>query len=357
MDKRGSDNLKIALITTWHTRCGVATYSENLVKALAEQGITVYVVRVSRFGQKAQESLLNVVQQIPVDKIDLIHCQHEYGIFQGLEQEFYVTLKALKKPIITTMHAVGVKLDTDSGVATASDRVVVHNKFCAKRLGYKNTVIIPHGTSLHEVVPMEKAKNSLGLQPEAPIVGYLGFISEMKGLEVLVEAMTKVSNAGLLIAGGWHTETFTPYMANIKQRSLELLPNRCQWLGYVPDERLPVVYGAIDILCYCSRFATESGALLMGLAHGRPTIASRLPPFREKEKQGALITFRDVSDLTRKIKLLLKDDVLRHKLEEGAKKWAYENRWEVVAEKHIKLYIEVSKKTSGLDQRMNCEKP
>lgn len=345
MGKRSAD-LNVAMVSTWHCKCGVATYSENLVNALAKQGVTIYVVRVPRFGQKTQESLLNVVQQIPVNKIDCVHIQHEYGIFQGFEQPFYSALKAIRKPLITTMHAVGVRLDTDSGIATMSDRVVVHNKFCTNRFGYpKKTVVIPHGASLHETDPPEKAKISLGLQPEAPIVGYCGYISEYKGLEVLVEAMTKVRNVGLLIAGGWHTDTLTPYMASLKQRSFELLPNRCQWLGYIPDGRLPVVYGAMDVLCYCSRFSTESGALLMGLSYGRPTIASSIPPFKEKEKQGALITFRGIKDLTRKIKQLLKDEDLRLKLAEGARRYVESVKWyPTIAERHISLYQDVIKR-------------
>jgi glycosyltransferase involved in cell wall biosynthesis len=331
------DGLRVAMVTPWHVRCGIATYSENLVKALAEQGTTIYVVRLSRFGQKVQDSLLNVVQQIPVDKIDLIHIQHEYGIFQGLEREFYVALKSLGKPLITTMHAVGVRVDTDIGIATTSDQVVVHNKFCADRLGYKST-IIPHGAVPSKTMEVEKAKLSFGIDPRTPIVGYVGFISNYKGLELLIEAITKVPKAALLIAGGWHTETDTPYIMTLKQKSLEVLPSRCQWVGYIPDERLSAAYGAMDVVVYPSRYATESGALIMALGYGKAVLASNIEPFKEKEKVGALMTFKGVRDLTRKIKRLLKDEELRRQLEEGAKKYCEETSWNKIAEKHIALY-------------------
>jgi len=128
---------------------------------------------------------------------------------------------------------------------------------------------------------------------------------------------------------------------NLKKWSLKVLPGRCQWLGYVPEERLSIVYGAFNILCYTSRYATESGALLMGLSHGKATIASNVPPFKEKEKKGALITFKSVKDLRRKIKWLLKDEDSRRKLEEGARKWAAANNWSNIARKHIELYKQV----------------
>ncbi|GAG96742.1 unnamed protein product, partial [marine sediment metagenome] len=256
--------------------------------------------------------------------------------------QFYLNLKALGKPLVTTIHAVGIRLGIDAGVASTSDRVIVHNEYCAKRFGYpEKTVIIPHGTTPSETMDAEKAKKSFGIDPRIPIIGYLGFIGQAKGLETLIEAMVKVPKAALLIAGGWHTETETSYMATLKQRSLDLLPSRCQWIGYVPDERLSAAYSSMDIVVYPSRWISESGALLMALSHSKAVIASHLPPTREKAKLGALMTFKGVKDLTRKIKRLLKDEELRKSLEEGAKKFVEKRTWSKVAQLHIKLYEEV----------------
>jgi len=331
--------LKIAVVTPWLVKCGIFTYSKKLIDALAEQGVDVYVVRLSRFGRKTPESLHNLVQRIPVDKIDLIHIQHEYGLYQLLEQQFYLDLKALGKPLVTTMHAVGVRKGIDAGVASMSDRVVVHNEYCARMFGYpEKTVIIPHGASPAETMDAEKAKKSWGIDPRVPIVGYCGFISEYKNLPVLIEAMVKVPKAALLIGGGFHTEADTPYMSGLKQKSLDLLPGRCQWIGYVPDDRLSAAYSSMSIVVYPSLFATESGALLMALSHGKAVLASRIAPFKEKEKLGALMTFKDVNDLTRKIKRLLKDEMLRKSLEEGAREYVKSVEWSKIAGKHIELY-------------------
>jgi len=331
--------LKIVVVTPWMVKCGIYTYSEKLINALAEQGVDVYVVRLSRFGRKTPELLHNLVQRIPADKIDLIHVQHEYGLYQMLEQQFYLDLKALGKPLVTTMHAVGVRRGIDAGVASTSDRVIVHNDYCAKMFGYpEKTVIIAHGASPSETMEVENAKKSYGIDPRIPIVGYCGFISEHKGLETLIEAMVNVPRSALLCAGGYHTETDTPYISSLRQRSLELLPSRCHWTGYVPDERLPAAYGAMDIVCYPSRFATESGALLMALSHGKAVLASRIAPFKEKEKLGALMTFKGVNDLTRRIKRLLKDEELRKSLEEGARDYVKSVDWPRIADKHIELY-------------------
>jgi len=342
--------LNLGMMTTWKVRCGIATYSENLVNALAEQGVNVYVVRVSRFGMKTPELLKNDVDKIPkdgdapTDKIDVIHVQHEYGIYQGLEPNLYLALKSLHKPIVTTMHSTGVRTEIDDAIARSSDRVIVHNKYCLNRFGYPATVI-PHGALSSKPLRSDEAKKTWGIDARTPIVGYCGFISSYKGIEQLVEAMVKVPNVALLIAGGWHVEQETEYITHLKNMSFQALPNRCQWLGFVPDEKLAAVYGAMDIVVYPSRFATESGALIMALSHGKAVLASAIAPFKEKEKAGALMTFKDIKDLTRKIKRLLQDEKLRRSLEEEAKKYVNSVSWTVVAEKHIQLYRELLNKT------------
>jgi len=338
--------VKIAMITPWgkNTRCGIRTYSENLSYALAELGIDVYIVRWPRFGQRSVELIQNcVVDNIPIDKVDLIHVQHEYGLFQpNLEEAFYSAIRQLGKPIVTTMHATGIFV-TDRIVAEASDAVIVHNEYMAKRFSGQSFIIL-HGCKPTNCPPEEVCKRSLGIDPRVPIVGYLGFISPAKGLELLIEAMTRVKTAALLIGGGWFVGDETNYIAKLKQWSLEALPGRCQWLGYVPDDRLHYVYGASSIIVYPSHHITESGALLNAISHGKAVIASRLPPTIEKEKRGALITFEDVDDLVEKIKWLLSDNDARRRLEEGAKKYAEEHSWEKVAEKHKSLFEKIIKR-------------
>jgi glycosyltransferase involved in cell wall biosynthesis len=332
--------LKIAMVSSWACRCGIASYSRDLSYALAQEGVEVYIVRLPRFGTKNAEIMRNIAERIPLDTIDLIHVQEEYGLYQGLDVTFYNLLKQLKKPVVTTMHSAGM-WEVDEVIAQVSSKVIVHNEFCRSRFEYPNTVIIPHGATPSKTTPVGTAKKSVGVDPRIPIVGYLGFISSYKGIETIIEAMRNIEDAGLLIAGGWFTEKDTEYMYRLKEASFKALPNRVQWLGFVPDEKLPNVYGAMDVLVYPSRFATESGALITALSYGKAVISSDLSPFKEKEKLGALMTFENAKDLEEKIKFLLKDADARRKLEEAAMKYATSTSWSVVAKQHIKLYQEV----------------
>jgi glycosyltransferase involved in cell wall biosynthesis len=332
--------LKVAMVSPFFARCGIATYSEALSNALGEAGCDVYGVRVPRFGRKYPEIFQDIVERIPVKDVDLVHVQHEYGLWQNHEPVFYKILAQLGKPTVTTMHAIG-NYQVDPLVSAGSDKVVVHNEFCARKFPYP-TVIIPHGCKPVECPPMDQCKKGYGIHPDAFIVGYCGFISPYKGIETLIDASTKLKNVGLLIAGGWHTTgSETEYIAKVKKHSLDVLEGRCQWIGYVPDDMLSTAYGAMNVVAYPSVWATESGALLTAVSHGKAVVASNVAPFREKEKLGALMTFKNVGDLARKIKRLMKDERLRSKLEVGARKYAEDNSWLKVAKKHITLYEQV----------------
>ena len=337
--------MKVAMIAPWKVRCGIYTYTAKLAPALADLGVDVYIVRLPRFGKKTPDLLQLVAARIPRDKVDLIHVQHEYGLYQNLEGGFYAALKLAGKPVVTTMHAVG-KWDTDRVVAQVSRKVIVHNRFCARRFGHPSE-IIPHGTDPTETPTAEESKRLWGIPPEAPVVGYCGFISSYKGVEFLIEAMKKVPKVALVIAGGWHVGPDTEYILQMKQRSLSTLAGRIKWLGWVPEDRLAAAYGAMDILVYPSRYSTESGALLNAISHGKAVLASRITPFVEKEKQGAVMTFKNRADMPRKIKKLLKSPDLRAKLEEGAKRYAEEHAWPQVAADHVNLYKEVLDAAEG----------
>ncbi|GAH09606.1 unnamed protein product, partial [marine sediment metagenome] len=180
--------MKIAMVTSWACRCGIFTYSEQLSYALTrqkdsrEEDVEVYIVRLPRFGNKYPKTMENVANSVPKDA-EIISVQHEYGLYKNLEYDFYAALKSLGKPIVTTMHAVG-NFTADQIISVLSNEIIVHNEFCKKRFNYPCR-IIPHGCDPTNPMDRREAKKALAIPPEVPIVGYIGFISNYKGLETL----------------------------------------------------------------------------------------------------------------------------------------------------------------------------
>ena len=309
----------------------LATYTENLTRALAKYGVETYIVRLNRFGSKTADYLEHLAtRRIP--KVPLLHIQHEYGLFETREAVFYQALKMIhpEVKIVTTVHGIGMK-QQDEVIARFSDLVIVHNQY-QKRLFEWPCEVIPHGVQPRKPIEREKAKKLMGLEGEK-VVGCFGFIAPHKGIEDLLYAASKLRDVKFLVAGGYHVEAETGYMARLKREAA----SNVIWTGYVEDADLPKIFGCMDLCVYPSRFVSESGALLTIIGFGKALIARDLPPNREKP----VMLFKTREDLVDRIREVLDDEDLRLKLEEGSRQYAQANSWMKVAEQHIKNYRKI----------------
>ena len=97
--------MNIVLVSTYKTDCGIATYTENLAKALKADGHSVYVfaeltktkklpstetdecgITIFRSWHRqmvygAQLGLRSIVKSLEKSKPDVVHISHEFGIF------------------------------------------------------------------------------------------------------------------------------------------------------------------------------------------------------------------------------------------------------------------------------------
>jgi len=326
--------MRIAMITTWKpARCGVATYSENLCEALSERGVEIDVVRMNRLGIKEPPYLEYLAKKIPED-VDLCHVQHEYGLFQSLEKHFYTTYRALHTvPLVTTMHSAGFFFQIDMTVFMHSDAIIVHNQFMADQLPFKS-VIIPHGVPKIETLPREEAKEKLGIDPEVKTVGFFGFISPNKNVEDLLRACHG-TDVTCILAGGFPVDRETTYMRFLRQ----LAPPNTVFTGYVKDEELPAVLGAMDVVVHPGKVVTESGSILTAIGAGKPVIMRDLGA--HKDKPG--LRFKNVHDLRFLITRVLGDEKLMKSMEKHSQRYAEANSWDKIAEKHIELYRQLTR--------------
>ena len=331
--------ISVGIVTPWHVRCGISTYSEDLATALSEQGAEVYVIRLNRFGRK-DINYFETLATRRIPKVDIISVQHEYGLYEGGEGAFYGTLRQRSgaTPVVTTMHSVGVPIQ-DEIISENSDAVIVHNEFCKERYAHDSTVI-PHGVRRAEPVPRDEAKKALGL--EGPVVGMFGFVAPYKGYEFAIRQVgMEFPGVTLLAVGGWHIDLETTYIARMKDLANSLAPGQVRWTGWAEKEMLPTYFGAVDVGIYPNRFATESGALLTMIGYGKCVLANSISPVREKAAEGALATYSNEGEFVMRLEELLGKPELREKYEEGARKYAEANSWENIAKRHIKLFEEL----------------
>jgi glycosyltransferase involved in cell wall biosynthesis len=175
-----SENKKLVTIfTTWERKCGIAKYSQFLYKELEniinEDKIPIKVKIVENINPNSVNPIYWIKMALNLKKSDIIHIQHEFGLFGcfwrgkicGLASYFFYLiifiLKKLKKyKIITTMHEVYEDKKIHSLIRKAyyrlrewpiiffSDLIIVHTNKARQELisraMKKKIVTIPHGS-------------------------------------------------------------------------------------------------------------------------------------------------------------------------------------------------------------------
>ena len=102
-------------------------------------------------------------------------------------------------------------------------------------------------------------------------VGYIGRLHRKKNVDVLVEAIGRISGqVSLLIAG-----TGAPQLeAALRARAERIVPNRTQFVGWVSDGDKGTFFSKIDVLVMPSMYECFGVAGIEALAAGVPAVVS-----------------------------------------------------------------------------------
>lgn len=225
-------------------------------------------------------------------------CHFHWFHVGPLELYNLVLAKLFRRKIVVTAHDVE-SFACDQSISIIAqfcyrrcDAIVAHNNVSKKELVDKVNIarskikIIPHGSYLGSIIEMQSksfAREKLNITKNAKVLLFFGQIKDVKGLDVLLEAMPKiieeVPDAILLIAGKvWKTD-FLKYQAIIEKHSLE---SHCRTdIRYIPDNEIAAYYGAADLVVLPYKKIYQSGVLLMAMSFNRPVMVSNLPGMLE----------------------------------------------------------------------------
>jgi glycosyltransferase involved in cell wall biosynthesis len=158
--------------------------------------------------------------------------------------------------------------------------------------------------------------------PEQRILAF-GKWGTYKRCEMLIEAfeeqvMERVPNAKLVIAGINNTNS-PGYIEGLSAKYAG--HPRIEFTGYVPEEKIPEIFGTASFLVMPYTSATgASGVANLAAAHGVPIVCSDIPDFREMSDSGGLaIRFYPVGDkaeLARNMIELLENQQEQHEMAE-----------------------------------------
>jgi glycosyltransferase involved in cell wall biosynthesis len=164
-------------------------------------------------------------------------------------------------------------------------------------------------------------KDAISAPPEIPTIGYVGRLSQEKGVHVLLEAFNRLGSRDcqLVIVG----DDTTPYAEHLKRSVPEDRRQRVRFLGFQNEQAIR------DLIKSCSFLVVPSmwyenlpNALLESMAMGRANVVSdlgSLPDTVRHMETGLLFRPGDSADLAEKLTQLVRDSQLCRSLGAAAR--------------------------------------
>ena len=218
----------------------------------------------------------------------------------------------------------GVRREAERRLARAADRVVAATGHERRLLGRlcgvppERVRVIPPGVDRGRFRPRPRraARRALGLDPGARIVLAVGRLDPLKGLDVLIGAlarMTQRERLQLIVVGG--DDRAGDEIARLRAAAASAgVSALVRFAGPVPHERLGPWYNAADVVAAPSFYESFGLAAVEAMASGVPVVASRvggLAATVADGRTGYLVPRRCPGAFAAKLDLLLADPALR----------------------------------------------
>jgi glycosyltransferase involved in cell wall biosynthesis len=372
---------EVIVISTFPPReCGIATYTQDLVKSLEKQFDKSFNLKICALDNENQkhsysdtidyfldanlsDSLLDLSKEINEnDAIQMVLIQHEFGLFRNNEAKLLQFLNQLEKSVLVVFHTVLPRPDKNlqqnvQEIIKVTDGIIVMTKASSTILENdyqinKNKIsVIPHGTHLVEHTSKNKLKNKYNLL-NRKVLSTFGLLSAGKSIETTLEALPLVIKENpeivFLIIGKTHPTVVKQEgeryreMLEAKIEILNLSKNVRFVNEYLPLEELLEYLQLTDIYLFTSKDPHQavSGTFSYALSCGCPIISTPIPHACEvlNNGNGIIIDFENPIQLAHEVNKLLSDPTLMKNISlNGLHKMA-PTAWENSAIAHAKLF-------------------
>jgi glycosyltransferase involved in cell wall biosynthesis len=229
------------------------------------------------------------------------------GVLSDYSQKTKSSMKKLfnipLKKVLVNAEAVIVQTETEK-------------KDCQK-FNIKNINLIKPGINLSEfdiLPPRNTFRKKYNLKPDDVCVLFLGRIEEVKGIRLLIDAMTEIKNSKILLfIVGSENEFLNQLLKNIEDLDVR---NKIIATGWVTEEEKFEAYMGADIYCLPSIYDCAPISILEACACGLPIITTTSNGLFEIAKEGAglVINPNDSKSLREAILELASNENTRNKL-------------------------------------------
>ncbi len=302
-----------------------------------------------------------------VNGVDILHVEHEYGIFgrhNGLIEALKEAIKErLVGKIVITMHTVKHPLSGEEKALMFQrelnffDKIIVHSFLQEFELLHQGIlpdkiVRIPHGTFLNPYLwkPRYMLIEELDLDPSSVhgfIITVPGFLRRDKGLDLLIKAVKPLIR---------DREEYTVIVAGeirdygLKKEVEEMVsngPNLVFINRFLKHDEMLKIVALADavILPYRDKIGTYSVSGILHLSMGglKPIIGTRAPRLIELYIHAPRLTIppRNPEELMKKIKWLRENYEIAIPYMSSLYSYAIRTEWHRMARRHLRLYNEL----------------
>ena len=216
-----------------------------------------------------------------------------------------------------------------------------------ERIPASKVVLIPNGIPDRPAGDRARGRRELGLVPSDAVVGTVCGLRPQKELETALRALGR-------LAAHRPTLRFVVVGDGPERDRLERLADEfgvpTLFLGHRPNDEVPDLVAAMDVLVLSSRFEGMPLAVLEWMAAGKPIVATRvggIPSMVEHEREGLLVPPRDYVAFAQAIGRLLDDPAERQRLGDAARRrqqteFRFEHTLDLLEALYERLYAEAS---------------
>lgn len=358
---------RIAWVSTWNVRCGIANYSRSLLQAFAPERVTLlalpggeleaddesWVVRCDpeALGRDPAATLLAEVDRLGLDVLVL---QYNFGFFsleamadllEGLDARGVTAYVFLH----STDDAGRVSLASIAPALRLAERLVVHSVVDLNRLktwGLADKVLLfPHGVPETPAPPTEAVRAARGLAGKRVVASY-GFLLPHKGMQILIRAFADLARHDpslhlVLVCALYPNPKSTQEHADCERLIAALgLDERITRIhDFLPDAESLSWLQLADLVVFPYQYTQESSSAAVrgGLAAGRPVAVTPLAIFDDVADGVSLLPGTDAAAIADGMRRLLADADALEALRQKGVRWCDARRWSRVSVRLLNL--------------------
>ncbi|RKS53651.1 glycosyltransferase involved in cell wall biosynthesis [Gillisia mitskevichiae] len=374
------------------TECGIATFSTDLLYYTSCQfSNTFNFIKCDLSNQcdklnlteyclnpKIKENYSATASLINENKnIQLIHIQHEFGLFGGTYGNYLIYfLEEIKAPVLITFHTVlpdpnpelktiVLKLASKCRYITVMTNKSANILIEDYKIDAKKIQIIPHGTHSINWIENLEIKKKYGLE-NRNILSTFGLLGPGKNIETALKALPKVieayPNTLYLIIGKTHPNNIIneidEYRILLQDLTNELnINDHVLFLDHFIElpELLEILQGT-DIYLFTSKDPNQavSGTFSYAMGCGCPIIGTSIPHTREvlTSDIGKIIEIGNSSKLSEAVLEILGDPQMKFNMSLNAYKASRASNWENIAISQAEVYRELIQPAKNLSYNM-----